>query len=106
MGAFFAVLGAVLLFVLKAVGILLLAVLILAAVLLLCPFCADVCWEHGILTVKAGALGIVFPVFQYPKKPAKRLLLTLKKQKSLPSRARGQRSHWRSSARCSRVRAP
>lgn len=67
MGAFFAVLGAVLLFVLKAVGILLLAVLILAAVLLLCPFCADVCWEHGILTVKAGALGIVFPVFQYPK---------------------------------------
>ena len=35
MGAFFAVLGAVLLFVLKAVGILLLAVLILAAVLLL-----------------------------------------------------------------------
>ncbi len=67
MGAFFAVLGAVLLFVLKAVGILLLAVLILAAVLLLCPFCADVCWEHGILIVKAGALGIVFPVFQYPK---------------------------------------
>ena len=67
MGAFFAALGAVLLFVLKVLGILLLAVLILAVLLLLCPFCADVCWEHGVLTVKAGALGITFPVFQYPK---------------------------------------
>ena len=67
MGAFFAALGAVLLFLLKAVGILLLVILVLAALLLLCPFCADVCWEHGTLTVKAGALGITFPVFQYPK---------------------------------------
>ena len=67
MGAFFAALGAVLLFLLKAVGILLLVILALAALLLLCPFCADVCWEHGTLTVKAGALGITFPVFQYPK---------------------------------------
>ena len=67
MGAFLAALGAVLLFLLKAVGILLLVVLLLALLLLLCPFCADVCWEHGTLTVKAGALGITFPVFQYPK---------------------------------------
>ena len=67
MGAFLAALGAVLLFVLKAVGILLLVVLVLAVLLLLCPFCADLCWEHGVLTVRAGALGITFPVFQYPK---------------------------------------
>ena len=70
MGAFFAAIGAVLLFVLKIIGILLLIVLLLAVLLLLCPFCADLCWEHGVLTVltvKAGALGITFPVFQYPK---------------------------------------
>ena len=67
MGAFFAAIGAVLLFVLKIIGILLLIVLLLAALLLLCPFCADLCWEHGVLTVKAGALDITFPVFQYPK---------------------------------------
>lgn len=67
MGAFFAAIGAMLLFVLKIIGILLLIVLLLAALLLLCPFCADLCWEHGVLTVKAGALGITFPVFQYPK---------------------------------------
>lgn len=67
MGAFFAAIGAVLLFVLKIIGILLLIVLLLAALLLLCPFCADLCWEHGVLTVKAGALGITFPVFQHPK---------------------------------------
>ena len=67
MGAFFAAIGAALLFVLKIIGILLLIVLILAALLLLCPFCADLCWEHGVLTVKAGALSITFPVFQYPK---------------------------------------
>ena len=59
-----AFLGGVLLFLLKAVGILLLIVLILLALLLLCPFCADVCWEKGILTIRAGALGITFPVFQ------------------------------------------
>ena len=67
MGAFFAAIGAVQLFVLKIIGILLLIVLLLVALLLLCPFCADLCWEHGVLTVKAGALGITFPVFQYPK---------------------------------------
>lgn len=60
-------LGGVLLFLLKIVGILLLVVLVLAALLLLCPFCADVNWENGVFTVKAGALGITFPVFQYPK---------------------------------------
>ena len=57
----------VLLFLLKVVGILLLIVLVLLALALFCPFCADVCWEKEILTVKAGALGITFPVFQYPK---------------------------------------
>ena len=67
MGAFLAAVGAVLLFVLKVIGILLLVVLALAVLLLLCPFCADICWEGGTLTVKAGALGITFPVFQYPK---------------------------------------
>ncbi len=67
MGTFLAALGAVLLFVLKFIGILLLVVLALVLFLLLCPFCADICWEHGVFTVKAGAMGITFPVFQYPK---------------------------------------
>ena len=67
MGMVLSAVGACLLFVLKAVGILLLILLVLAALLLLCPFCADVCWENDTLTVKAGALGITFPVFQYPK---------------------------------------
>lgn len=59
--------GTVLLFLLKVVGILLLVVLVLAAAVLFCPFCADVQWEHDVFTVRAGALGITFPVFQYPK---------------------------------------
>lgn len=67
MGTFLAALGAVLLFILKVIGILLLVVLVLALLLLLCPFCADLCWEHGVFTVNAGALGVTFPVFQYPK---------------------------------------
>ena len=67
MGMVLSAVGACLLFILKAVGILLLILLVLAALLLLCPFCADVCWENDTLTVKAGALGITFPVFQYPK---------------------------------------
>ena len=46
--------GAVLLFLLKLVGILLLVGLVLLALLLLCPFCADVAWEKGVLTVRAG----------------------------------------------------
>mgnify|MGYP007135764931 CR=1 FL=1 len=49
------------------IGILLLVVLALMVLLLLIPFCADVSWEQDTLTVKAGALGITFPVFQYPK---------------------------------------
>ena len=67
------VLGAVLLFLLKCIGILLLAVLVLVVLALFCPFCVDVLWENSALTVKAGALGITFPVFQYPKpeKPKK-----------------------------------
>ena len=45
----------------------------LAVLLMLCPFCADVLWENETLTVKAGALGITFPVFRYPapEKPKK-----------------------------------
>lgn len=67
MGMVLSAVGACLLFILKAVGILLLILLVLAALLLLCPFCADVSWQNDTLTVKAGALGITFPVFQYPK---------------------------------------
>ena len=67
MGMVLSAVGACLLFILKVVGILLLIILVLAALLLLCPFCADVCWQNDTLTVKAGALGITFPVFQYPK---------------------------------------
>ena len=67
------VVGGVLLFLLKCIGILLLVVLVLAVLLMLCPFCADVLWEDETLTVKAGALGITFPVFRYPapEKPKK-----------------------------------
>ena len=68
------VVGGVLLFLLKCIGILLLVVLALAVLLMLCPFCADVLWENETLTVKAGALGITFPVFRYPapEKPEKK----------------------------------
>ena len=65
--ALFSALGAVLLFLLKLVGILLLIGMVLLALVLFCPFCADVQWEQGVFTVKAGALVLVFPVFQYPK---------------------------------------
>ena len=61
-----AVIGTVLLFLLKAIGILLLVVLALGLLLMFCPFCADVQWAEGTFLVKAGALGITFPVFQYP----------------------------------------
>ena len=67
MGAFLAAAAAVLLFLLKAVGILLLVFLALVLLVLLCPFCADVEWQGGVLTVKAGMLGITFPVYVYPK---------------------------------------
>ena len=68
-----AAVGGVLLFLLKVLGILLLVVLALMVLLLLIPFCADVSWEQDTLTVKAGALGITFPVFRYPapEKPKK-----------------------------------
>ena len=68
------VLGAVLLVLLKGIGVLLLVVLTLAVVLLFCPFCADVQWENDVLTIRAGALGLTLPVFQYPapEKPKKK----------------------------------
>ena len=68
------VLGTVLLVLLKGIGILLLVVLTLAVVLLFCPFCADVRWENDVLTIRAGALGLTLPVFQYPapEKPKKK----------------------------------
>ncbi len=69
-----AAMGSLLLFLLKTIGILLLAVLVLLILMLTIPFCADVCWEHDTLTIKAGALGITFPVLQYPapEKPEKK----------------------------------
>ena len=67
MATVLAAVGGVLLFLLKVLGILLLVVLALMVLLLLIPFCADVSWEQDTLTVKAGTLGITFPVFQYPK---------------------------------------
>ena len=67
------VLGAVLLVLLKGIGVLLLVVLTLAVVLLFCPFCADVQWANDVLTIRAGALGLTLPVFQHPapEKPKK-----------------------------------
>ena len=55
--ALFSALGAVLLFLLKLVGILLLIGMVLLALVLFCPFCADVQWEQGVFTVKAGGTG-------------------------------------------------
>lgn len=60
-------LGAVLLFALRVIGIVLLVLLLLVLFLLLCPFCADICWENEILTVRAGAFGLTLPVYQFPK---------------------------------------
>ena len=44
----------------------------LLALVLLCPLCADVCWEGGVLTVRAGVLGLTLPVLRWPapEKPA------------------------------------
>ena len=67
MTAVLSALGAVLLFLLKALGILLAVALGLILLLLLCPFCADVCWEQDVLTVRVGALGVTFPVYRYPQ---------------------------------------
>ena len=65
-------LGWLLLTLLKIASGLLLILLVLLALVLLCPLCADVCWEGGVLTVRAGALGLTLPVFQWPapEKPA------------------------------------
>ena len=83
-----AAVGGVLLFLLKVLGILLLVVLALMVLLLLIPFCADVSWEQDTLTVKAGTLGITFPVFQYPKpEPTEE-----SKRKKKPKRQKRQRS--------------
>lgn len=59
--------GAVLLFLLKLLLGLLAVLLVLLVLALLCPFCADVSWEGGVLRLRAGALGITFPVLQWPK---------------------------------------
>lgn len=69
-------LAAAVLFVLRAVLILLGVVLALALLGLVIPFCADVAWEgdpegetDGTLEVRAGALGLTFPVWRYPAPP-------------------------------------
>ena len=88
--------GTVLLFLLKGVGILLLVVLVLGLLLMFCPFCADVQWAEDIFQVKAGALGITFPVFRYPapekpekkKKRRKRPAHRSPKRKPRPARRR------------------
>ena len=82
------VLGAVLLFLLKALGILLLVILVLVLIVLFCPFCADVQWEDGALTVRAGVLGITFPVFQYPQpeKPEKKKRKKTEKKPAEPKK--------------------
>ena len=82
------VLGAVLLFLLKALGILLLVILVLVLIVLFCPFCADVQWEDGTLTVRAGMLGITFPVFQYPQpeKPEKKKRKKTEKKPAEPKK--------------------
>lgn len=61
------VLGTVLLFLLKALLAVLAVLLVLVLLLLVCPFCADVCWEDETLTLRAGALGLTFPVWRYPQ---------------------------------------
>ena len=100
MGMVLSAVGACLLFILKVVGILLLIILVLAALLLLCPFCADVCWENDTLTVKAGALGITFPVFQYPKPepPAQP-----EEPKGFTGRLKAKFRAWRAERKCKKA---
>lgn len=69
MTAVLGALGWLLLTLLKIVGILLLIVLVLLAFALLCPFCADFCWESGVVTIRAGVPGIALPVFRWPAPP-------------------------------------
>ena len=87
------VLGAVLLFLLKALGILLLVILVLVLIVLFCPFCADVQWEDGTLTVRAGVLDITFPVFQYPQpeKPEKKKRKKTEKKPAEPKKEASSR---------------
>ena len=89
-----AVIGMVLLFLLKGVGILLLVVLVLGLLLMFCPFCADVQWAEGIFQVKAGALGITFPVFRYPapEKPEKKKKEKKKKASGAQKPRKGRES--------------
>ena len=84
--------GTVLLFLLKGVGILLLVVLVVGLLLMFCPFCADVQWAEGIFQVKAGALGITFPVFRYPapEKPKKKTSGAQKPKKEAPPRQKAK----------------
>ena len=69
MTAVLGALGWLLLTLLKIVGILLLIVLVLLALALLCPFCADFCWENDVVTIRAGVPGITLPVFRWPAPP-------------------------------------
>ena len=59
-----AIIGTVLLFLLKGVGILLLVVLVLGLLLMFCPFCADCAVGGGHLSGKGRCTGITFPVFR------------------------------------------
>ena len=68
MSAFLAVLGTVLLFLGKLLLILVLLVLAVGVFLLLCPFCADVCWEGETLTVRAGAMAVSYTHLTLPTK--------------------------------------
>lgn len=96
--------GAVLLFLLKLVGILLLVGLVLLALLLLCPFCADVAWEKGVLTVRAGALGITLPVFQYPK-PASAAPAASEEPKGFFSKLKAKFAAWRADRKAKKAAA-
>lgn len=69
MTAVLGALGWLLLTLLKIVGILLLIGLVLLALALLCPFCADFRWENGVVTIRAGVPGITLPVFRWPAPP-------------------------------------
>ena len=67
---------AVLLFLLRAVLVVLGLVILLAVLALVCPFCADLAWEGdpdgdsmGTVNIRVGALGFTLPVWQYPPPP-------------------------------------
>jgi hypothetical protein len=74
MMAVLSVLGAILLWVLKALLWLVLIVILVLVLALVCPICADVSWqggrqegEEGVFRLKVGICGITFPVLQWPK---------------------------------------